>query len=93
MHDVTALGDGADAELGLTGCADLAGDKHVEGCTERRRDLGCDGHTSARQRQNDRIDQVEGAQRVGQTATRLTPIREATQARHHVNRSARHVQP
>jgi hypothetical protein len=63
---LAALGHRADAELGLEGSAELAGDHHVEGGPQPARDLVGHGHATTRQRQDHGLVQLQLRQAVGE---------------------------
>src|SRR5690606_23274290 len=46
---------GAQRQLLVTGCANLAYQNQIEGCLETMRDFEGDGHAAARQRQHQRV--------------------------------------
>ncbi len=75
-HAHAPFGDGADAELGIAGRADLAHEQDVERGPERSRDLVAHRDAAARKGQHHRVLGGERPQRVGERRAGLAAVAE-----------------
>jgi hypothetical protein len=71
---VIPFGDGADAELRASRCADLADDVDVERRLQRGRHRRGDRDATARHSEHDRVGQVEIDDTVGELPTCVEPV-------------------
>jgi len=92
-HTDVALGDRADAVLGILGRADLAHHQHIQRRPQRLRHLESDRHTAPRQPEHDRIHRRQPTHLLSEPAARIAAVKitreNAVEHRHCGSRSIR----
>lgn len=74
---IEALSHRTDPVLGLPGCAHLSGNEHIKWRADGHGDLPCDGHSTARQCQDDRIRKLKTAEELDELPSGVSAVAES----------------